>query len=41
VLEQQDTVQAKAALVEELWEMAPSAKIKLLQKNNAVSKLAE
>jgi hypothetical protein len=41
VLKQQDTVQAKAALAEEIWAMAPSAKIKLLQKNNDLSKLTK
>jgi outer membrane cobalamin receptor len=41
VLKQQDMAQAKAALVEELLEMVPSAKIKLLQKNNYVSKLTK
>jgi hypothetical protein len=38
VLEQQDKLHEKAALSEDLWTMAPAAKIKLLQKNNDVSK---
>jgi hypothetical protein len=41
VLEHQDAVQVKVALVEELRTMAPAAKIKLLQNNNDVSKLTK
>jgi hypothetical protein len=41
VLEQQDTAHAKAAAKEDIWVLAPSDKIKLVQKNKNVSKLTK